>query len=196
MDCRLTKNGRSEVRRLKRQPAFEGDYDVVVIGLGTAGAVAFRTATKAGLRTFGIERLNGMGGLSTLGIVCFGGGLNQRLDSYEREASGGAVAYESVVTALAFEGLDSFAANLYRLSAHDGAQEIKDYFKSYSSTSVDIGNVLVADLSIPRDIAITAEFHDEKLAKITLSNGLKKLVLRKLKKENVAADDSVLKWLK
>ena len=104
MDCRLTRNGRSEVRHLKRQPAFEGEYDVVVIGLGTAGAVAFRTAKSAGLRTFGIERLNGMGGLSTLGIVCFGGGLNQRLDNYEREAATDTVAYESVVSALALEG--------------------------------------------------------------------------------------------
>lgn len=104
MDCRLTRNGRSSVETQAGLPPFEGDYDVGVIGLGTAGAVAFRTAVAEGLKVIGIERLNGMGGLSTLGIVCFGGGLNQRLDEYERSAEKGTVAYEAVLSALYVEG--------------------------------------------------------------------------------------------
>lgn len=104
MDCRLTRNGRSVVKTLTALPPFEGDYDVGVIGLGTTGAVAFRTAVAEGLKVIGIERLNGMGGLSTLGIVCFGGGLNQRLDEYERSAEKGTVAYEAVLSALYMEG--------------------------------------------------------------------------------------------
>jgi len=104
VDCRLTRNGRSDVERLTKAPPFEGEYDVAVIGLGTTGAVAFRTAVAEGLKVIGIERLNGMGGLSTLGIVCFGGGLNQRLDEYERFAAKGEVAYESVLSALYVDG--------------------------------------------------------------------------------------------
>ena len=104
MDCRLTRNGRSVVERLKAAPTFEGEYDVGIVGLGTTGAVAFRTAVVEGLKVIGIERLNGMGGLSTLGIVCFGGGLNQRLDEYERYAEKGKAAYESVLSALYVEG--------------------------------------------------------------------------------------------
>lgn len=81
MECRLTQNGRSVVRRLEKETPFEGDYDVAIIGLGTAGAAAFRTAATEGLKVIGIEKYYGMGELSTLGIVCFGGGLNQRLDN-------------------------------------------------------------------------------------------------------------------
>lgn len=104
MDCRMTQGGRSVVCRLTAEPAFEGEYDVAVIGLGTTGAVAFRTAVDEGLKVIGIERLNGMGGLSTLGIVCFGGGLNRRLDEYERVAARGTAVYEAVVSALYVEG--------------------------------------------------------------------------------------------
>ena len=92
--------------------------------------------------------------------------------------------------------IDSLAANLFKLSAQDGVQKIKDYFKSYSSSSVDSGNTLVANLSMPGDIAITVEFHDEKLIKLTLSDGLKKLILKRLMQGNVLADSNVLKWLK
>lgn len=104
MECRLTENGRLVARRLVREPPFESDYDVAVIGLGTTGAVAFRTAVTEGLKVIGIEKYTGMGGLSTLGIVCFGGGLNQMLDDYERQASKGKVEYESVISELYLEG--------------------------------------------------------------------------------------------
>ena len=35
--------------------------------------------------------------------------------------------------------MDALAANLFKLSERDDVQTIKDYFKHYSSTSVDIG---------------------------------------------------------
>ena len=54
MDCRLTRNGRSAVERLNVAPTFEGEYDVGIIGLGTTGAVAFRTAVAEGLKVIGI----------------------------------------------------------------------------------------------------------------------------------------------
>ncbi len=73
------------------------EYDVIVVGLGTAGAEAFRTSVECGLRTLGIERLNGMGGIGTLGCISFGGDIPKLLHDYEKAAEKGEVAYESVV---------------------------------------------------------------------------------------------------
>ena len=70
-------------------------YDVVVIGLGTAGAEAFRAAVGAGLRVLGIERCNGMGGQGTLGCVSFKDSITDRLRDLERDSVRGEVAYES-----------------------------------------------------------------------------------------------------
>ncbi len=92
--------------------------------------------------------------------------------------------------------IDALAANLFRLSEQDGAQAIKDYFKSYSAASVDVGDKLIANLSIEDDIAITVWFRDENLIKIALSDGLKEVARRKLKKEDGVVDESALKWLK
>lgn len=92
--------------------------------------------------------------------------------------------------------MDALAANLFKLSERDGVQAIKDYFKHYSSPSVDKGAELVANLCIQSDIAISVEFHNEKLAKLTLSDGLKDVIRRKLKKENTVVEDRVLKWLR
>ena len=91
--------------------------------------------------------------------------------------------------------IDALAANLFKISTGDSSQTIKGYFTSHSSTSIDIGNKLVADFSIPGDIAITVEFHKEKLTRITLSDGLKNVIRRRLKQKNEKADYSVLKWI-
>ena len=91
--------------------------------------------------------------------------------------------------------IDALAANLFKISTGDSSQTIKGYFTSYSSTSIDIGNKLVADFSIPGDIAITVEFHKEKLTRITLSDGLKKVIRRRLDRQNEKVDYSVLKWI-
>lgn len=92
--------------------------------------------------------------------------------------------------------MDALAANLFKLSERDDVQTIKDYFKHYSSTSVDMGTELVANLCIQSDIAISVKFYDGKLAKLTLSDGLKGVIRRKLKKENAVLEDRVLKWLR
>ena len=60
-------------------------YDLIVVGLGTAGSVAAITAARQGLRVLGLEQLPAMGGQGTLGYVMpyyFGGpgGLFEELD--------------------------------------------------------------------------------------------------------------------
>lgn len=61
-------------------------YDVIVVGLGTAGAVAVIAAARKGLRVLGIDRHTSMGGAGTVGGVLgyyFGsrGGLFEELDA-------------------------------------------------------------------------------------------------------------------
>jgi hypothetical protein len=60
-------------------------YDVIVAGLGTSGAIALIMAASKGLKVLGIERMNCMGGMGTAGSVngyYFGssGGLYEQLD--------------------------------------------------------------------------------------------------------------------
>lgn len=91
--------------------------------------------------------------------------------------------------------IDALAANLFKISTGDSSQTIKGYFTSHSSTSIDIGNKLEAYFSISDDIAITVEFHKEKLTRITLSDGLKNVIRRRLDRQNEKVDYSVLKWI-
>jgi len=63
----------------------EGSYDVIVVGLGTAGAMAAMAAKQEGLSVLGIEKLPVCGGTSTAGRVTgyyFGyhGGLYTQVD--------------------------------------------------------------------------------------------------------------------
>ena len=75
-DGKLQKN---DVKNYK----FKEFYDVIVVGLGTAGSMAAITAAKNGLSVLGIERLNCMGGQGTAGGVFIyylgasGGGYEQ-----------------------------------------------------------------------------------------------------------------------
>ena len=48
---------------------FDKYAQAVVAGLGTAGSIAFIKAAELGLDTVGIEKLSGMGGISTMGCV-------------------------------------------------------------------------------------------------------------------------------
>ncbi|RXZ80302.1 FAD-dependent oxidoreductase [Paenibacillaceae bacterium] len=73
------------VRRPLPSYNFTENYDVIIVGLGTAGAIAAITAGRSGLRVLGIERMNAMGGTGTSGAVLnyyFGskGGLYEQLD--------------------------------------------------------------------------------------------------------------------
>lgn len=104
MEIRLTVNGKATVRRAGKAPGFAASYDVVVAGLGTAGAEALMHCIARKLKTFGIERQNGMGGLSTIGGICFGGGLNRRLRDCEQAASAADVAYGTVIAGVWTEG--------------------------------------------------------------------------------------------
>lgn len=61
-------------------------YDVVVMGGGTAGAVAAIAAAREGVRVLVVERLNGLGGMGTAGRIegyYFGsrGGVYEQLDA-------------------------------------------------------------------------------------------------------------------
>ena len=80
------------------------EYDVIVVGLGTAGAEAFRTSVECGLKTLGIERLNGMGGVGTVGCISFGGDIPKMMLDYEKAAEKGEVAYESAVIGVSRKG--------------------------------------------------------------------------------------------
>ena len=51
------------------EPLFEKRFDIIVAGLGTAGAISLITAAGEGLRVLGVERLNGMGGTGTYGAI-------------------------------------------------------------------------------------------------------------------------------
>ena len=62
-----------------------GSYDVVVLGGGTAGAVAGLSSAKHGAKTLVLEYLHGLGGLSTLGLIGrywdgFRGGFSYTID--------------------------------------------------------------------------------------------------------------------
>ncbi len=46
-----------------------GEYDMVVLGSGTAGAPAAISATRQGIRALTLDYLHGMGGLGTLGLI-------------------------------------------------------------------------------------------------------------------------------
>lgn len=46
-----------------------GEYDVIVLGGGTAGAVAGLSAARHGAKTIVLEYLHGLGGLTTLGLI-------------------------------------------------------------------------------------------------------------------------------
>lgn len=48
---------------------FEEVYDVIVAGLGTAGSFAAISCAKEGIHILGVEKLSGMGGMSTFGGV-------------------------------------------------------------------------------------------------------------------------------
>ena len=67
------------------EPVFEETYDLVVVGLGTAGAVSLIAAGREGLSVLGVEQLGEMGGIGTSGGICyyyFGaeGGLYTEID--------------------------------------------------------------------------------------------------------------------
>ena len=67
------------------QVHFDKSYDIIVVGLGTAGAIAALKASELSLKVLGIETLNRMGGMGTVGGITsyyFGskGGYYEKID--------------------------------------------------------------------------------------------------------------------
>ena len=74
-----------KVRLLPGRIVEEGSYDVIVVGLGSAGAVAAITALEEGLTVLGLENLSVGGGAATAGFVLgyyygYKGGVYRSLD--------------------------------------------------------------------------------------------------------------------
>ena len=104
MDFRLTRNGRAEVRRIKKTPPFSESYDIVVVGLGTAGAKALEKCVSLGRKCLGIERTGGMGGQATVGCIDWGDGISSSLAAFERNCAAADVVYEAVPVGVWMEG--------------------------------------------------------------------------------------------
>jgi flavin-dependent dehydrogenase len=73
-----------------------GEFDVVVVGGGTAGAPAAISAVRQGARTLLLERFHGLGGVATLGrigVYCDGyrTGFTQEMDDALRACGEGAI---------------------------------------------------------------------------------------------------------
>lgn len=86
----LTAFDRAEQTPLLRTEKQLQTYDLIVVGLGTAGAMAAITAARMGLSVLGLERLSVMGGTSTAGVIqgyYFGslGGAYEQLDEKTAE---------------------------------------------------------------------------------------------------------------
>lgn len=96
MELRVNAGG-GRTRVTSGVPRWQAAHDVIVLGLGTAGAEAFAACVRAGVDVLGVERLGGMGGLSTLGGVDFSNRIVPRLCAYERAAPDGRVWYETVL---------------------------------------------------------------------------------------------------
>ncbi len=69
---------------------FDEHYDLVVVGLGTAGSISLITAAREGISVLGVEQLYGMGGTGTIGAIngyYFGaeGGLYTEIDEKATE---------------------------------------------------------------------------------------------------------------
>lgn len=68
-----------------REPIDDGEFDVIVAGLGTAGSIASIVAAESGLRVLGLENLSMQGGSGTAGGVLsyyygFKGGVYRTID--------------------------------------------------------------------------------------------------------------------
>ncbi|WP_127588665.1 FAD-dependent oxidoreductase [Paenibacillus koleovorans] len=93
MNFHYREQGSVAVKSNEDRIEFSDDYDVIVVGLGTAGAISAITAANKGLRVLGLERLNSMGGAGTNGAIVgyyYGsqGGLFESIDEEARELEG------------------------------------------------------------------------------------------------------------
>ena len=126
------------------EPVFDETYDLVVVGLGTAGSISLIAAGRKGLNVLGVEQFYGMGGTGTIGGMTgyyFGamGGLHEEMDDKElnlregnlfhnssrgetamlvreREARacGAKIKYECIVTGVYMEGNKVLGLRLFQ----------------------------------------------------------------------------------
>ncbi len=73
------------------EPRFDENYDLIVVGLGTAGSIALITAARKGLKVLGIDKLPVMGGTATAGGISsyyrgVPGGIFEELDQLAAES--------------------------------------------------------------------------------------------------------------
>lgn len=87
----LSQRANCEVKQLEiGAVSFAEEYDVIVVGLGTAGAIAAIAAAQRGCSVLGLESLHCMGGTHTAGAIqnyYFGskGGIYETLDEQIRQ---------------------------------------------------------------------------------------------------------------
>ena len=100
-------------------PDFCEYYDVAVVGVGTAGAVAVITAAENGLKTIGIEQLNAAGGTITMTGICgyYFGGRGGRYEQIDDSLK----ALASLTTERYFDCPDLRKYNLDRIIEQSGA---------------------------------------------------------------------------
>ncbi len=104
MQFGMIRNGRGVVDSAKCRPKFSADYDVAVVGLGTAGAPALEKCVSLGMKCLGIERSGGMGGQATVGCISWSSVIVANLASFERNCSAADVVYEAVPLGVWLEG--------------------------------------------------------------------------------------------
>ena len=102
--------GKPVTRTVAAMPTPAGHYDLIVVGLGSAGAEALIVAAEAGLKVLGVDVRAAMGGNWTLGAINgapkWPGNVPGRLASLERAAHkhGAELAYETSVAAAYRDG--------------------------------------------------------------------------------------------
>ena len=104
-------------------------YDLIIVGLGTAGALAAITAGQLGLKVLGIERLNCLGGTGTTGGIL----------PYYYGASGGA-----------YEKVDALVDEMQKLGytkAMGQNPEIKKYVLEQEAQKYDVEIIFEAVLT-------------------------------------------------
>ena len=96
--------------------------------------------------------------------------------------------------------LDGFIAHFPRLKEMKSVDDIKEYLAHHSTTSIDIGERMTAYFCILDDISIIADFKENRLTRLALSEGLRKAVRKGLEvgADSIGTekvDGSVLRWL-
>jgi succinate dehydrogenase/fumarate reductase flavoprotein subunit len=129
----------SEPRRLRDVPAWEAEADVIVVGLGAAGACAAIEAANTGASVLVLERASGGGGTTAVsdGMMYFGGGT-------------------ALQRACGFE--DSVEDMVGYLLASSGPEPDEERIRTYSEESA-----AHFDWLVEQGVPFKAEFYPERM---------------------------------